>query len=485
MSLLNNFVKDKIPVKQDLTKINKNMKKILISLAIIAAAAAIIVGATTAFFSDTETSTGNTFTAGAIDLKIDNESYVTNEAGILVHSPETSWQLDDLTGQLFFDFHDLKPGDLGEDTISIHVDNNDAWACVDVLLTANDDVTCTEPEMDDDPTCNEQGENNGELAQALNFVFWVDDGDNVLEVNEVDQVLAAGPASQVAQGVRLAIADSEENNVGGEDGDPLEGSKTYYIGKAWCFGELTLTPVPTDQGDSPLVNPGVTCDGSAVNNASQSDNVIGDVSFYAVQSRNNPDFVCNKIEDIGCVDKADVILTLDRSGSVGGDMTTLKTAANAFVTAMNPTSDGIHMGEVSFADYANLDVPLTDNAATLTAAINALTAGGMTNLEDAIQDSAAELSGANDRPDGESPDYMVIITDGNPTASNTGGDHYVNAAAAATAAKAQFVTIYVVGIGNVDADYLKNQIATSPAHYYGAANWSDLETLLEGIGTCP
>ena len=191
MSLLNNFVKDKIPVKQDLTKINKNMKKILISLAIIAAAAAIIVGATTAFFSDTETSTGNTFTAGAIDLKIDNESYVTNEAGILVHSPETSWQLDDLTGQLFFDFHDLKPGDLGEDTISIHVDNNDAWACVDVLLTANDDVTCTEPEMDDDPTCNEQGENNGELAQALNFVFWVDDGDNVLEVNEVDQVLVS------------------------------------------------------------------------------------------------------------------------------------------------------------------------------------------------------------------------------------------------------------------------------------------------------
>ncbi|PIW76653.1 MAG: hypothetical protein CO001_00190, partial [Candidatus Portnoybacteria bacterium CG_4_8_14_3_um_filter_40_10] len=42
------------------------MKKIIISLSIIAAVAAIAIGATTAYFSDTETSTGNTFTAGSI-----------------------------------------------------------------------------------------------------------------------------------------------------------------------------------------------------------------------------------------------------------------------------------------------------------------------------------------------------------------------------------------------------------------------------------
>ena len=42
------------------------MKKILISLAVIGAVGAIAAGATGAFFSDTETSTGNTFTAGAI-----------------------------------------------------------------------------------------------------------------------------------------------------------------------------------------------------------------------------------------------------------------------------------------------------------------------------------------------------------------------------------------------------------------------------------
>ncbi len=50
------------------------MKKILISLSIIAGVAAIVVGATTAYFSDTETSTGNTFTAGTIDIAVNGSN---------------------------------------------------------------------------------------------------------------------------------------------------------------------------------------------------------------------------------------------------------------------------------------------------------------------------------------------------------------------------------------------------------------------------
>jgi spore coat-associated protein N len=46
------------------------MKKILISLAIIGVVGAIGIGATVAYFTDTETSTGNTFTAGSLDLTI-------------------------------------------------------------------------------------------------------------------------------------------------------------------------------------------------------------------------------------------------------------------------------------------------------------------------------------------------------------------------------------------------------------------------------
>ncbi|MFA5747358.1 MAG: TasA family protein, partial [Candidatus Paceibacterota bacterium] len=48
-------------------------KKILLSLSVIAAVATIAVGGTIAYFSDTETSTGNTFTAGTISIAVNGQ----------------------------------------------------------------------------------------------------------------------------------------------------------------------------------------------------------------------------------------------------------------------------------------------------------------------------------------------------------------------------------------------------------------------------
>jgi predicted ribosomally synthesized peptide with SipW-like signal peptide len=49
-------------------------------------AGAILAGGTGAFLADQDSSTGNTFATGVIDLKIDNESYVTNNVGAARHS---------------------------------------------------------------------------------------------------------------------------------------------------------------------------------------------------------------------------------------------------------------------------------------------------------------------------------------------------------------------------------------------------------------
>ena len=49
-------------------------KKIIISLCVMGVVAAVVVGGTTAYFSDTETSTGNTFTAGTIDISINDQN---------------------------------------------------------------------------------------------------------------------------------------------------------------------------------------------------------------------------------------------------------------------------------------------------------------------------------------------------------------------------------------------------------------------------
>ena len=262
------------------------MKKILISVSIIAAAAVVVVGGTIAYFSDTETSTGNTFTAGSIDLKVDNTSYLNGEL-----NPDTSWTERDLTTvEKFFNFTDLKPGDNGEDTISLRVYSNDAWACVTFKDLTNDDVTCTEPEDADDlpqtPGCwvNFQA-GEGELAQQLYFTFWKDDGDNIYESGETLLLTnIQGPASDVLNGKTYPIADATFS-IAGVPGTPLDGDQTYYIGKAWCFGTMTVNPV--EQG-------GITCNGQPVNNASQSDQVTGTIEFYAVQSRNNTPFYCGQ-----------------------------------------------------------------------------------------------------------------------------------------------------------------------------------------------
>ena len=122
------------------------MKKLLVSILTVGVVGTAAFAGANAFFSDTETSTGNILQAGSIDLQIDNTSYKTNTAGVLVASPETTWTLRDLTVQKFFNFTDLKPGDVGEDTISLHVTDNDSWACANVQITENSDYGFSEPE---------------------------------------------------------------------------------------------------------------------------------------------------------------------------------------------------------------------------------------------------------------------------------------------------------------------------------------------------
>lgn len=266
------------------------MRTILSIGMIISVMAAVAVG-TTAFFSDTESSTGNTFAAGAVDLRIDNESYYNG-----AFNEGTSWELSDLNdgegpgpdgAYLFFNFLDLKPDDEGEDTISLHVDDNDAWACMNVQVTDFDDNGCNEPEAGDgDTTC---GEDEGELQNEINFVWWADDGDNVLETDEVDSIFY-GPQTLANLSLAVPLADSSGNGILGAE--PLVGGETYYIGKAWCFGELTLDPVQEGEGEDPTVATGIQCDGTGLDNTTQTDSVSGDISFRAIQSRNNEDFDC-------------------------------------------------------------------------------------------------------------------------------------------------------------------------------------------------
>lgn len=298
------------------------MKKILLSLLIIAGAgSALTIGSTGAFFADTEASTNNTLTAGAIDLKIDNESYYNGNkcaqvtSGVfqwqgpnpfpIPGSPcSTSWELADLNkGQLFFNFTDLKPDDEGEDTISLHVNNNPAYACLNIVLTSNDDNSTVQPELNAGDTPDDPNNTwDGELAQNINMFWWADDGDNVYETGE--NSISGGVTNlmdlaSTTGAFQAPLADSNFNAWGAAG--PIPANTTKYIGKAWCFGTLSLAPIAQDgightasSTNGPQVRgTGVICDGTLLNNITQTDGTTLDVAFTTVQARHNEKFVCN------------------------------------------------------------------------------------------------------------------------------------------------------------------------------------------------
>lgn len=189
---------------------------------------------------------------------------------------------------------------------------------------------------------------------------------------------------------------------------------------------------------------------------------------------------------VACFDKTDMMLVLDRSNSIDAtELAQLKTAAHSFVTAINPTTAGNHMGQTTFSTFGRLDLHLTGNKTLVDNAIDSLVSGAFTNLMEGIVYASGELANthtAHERP--EVPDFMIIITDGNPNRPVNSTVARAQAKAAADTAKAAGVTLYVVGVGgDVDAAYLKT-IASGDDHYYPVANFASLADTLAQIASC-
>lgn len=237
--------------------------------------AIVAVAATSAFFSDNETSTGNTFVAGSLDLQIDSEChYFQNDIDVGCDG-FGDWDSTDLTNEKFFNFQDIKPGDYGENTISIHAAKNDQYVCSAIYNLVDAENTYLQSELD----AGDASAGVGELSGLVNFFAWGDtNGDNVWDDGELPLFSnVSGPASDILGGVVYPLFIPATADV--EEGD------TEHIGLYWCFGDLTV-----DTNAETL-----TCDGSTVDNQSQTDGLTADLSFYAEQSRNNSQFNCPEI----------------------------------------------------------------------------------------------------------------------------------------------------------------------------------------------
>jgi predicted ribosomally synthesized peptide with SipW-like signal peptide len=345
-------------------------KRLLTSLMVLVVAAGAVAYGTSAFFSDTETSTGNVLHAGSIDLKVDStahynglvcapvkvdaaEEFVvlgeTQERRLVTHrwqleDPQVgtpvpwmvgrpcwlTWEETDLGGRhsAFFRFWDVKPGDWGENTISLHVYDNDAWGRVKLDRIMNWEGGCTEPERDVDQTCRNvrptdlddglllatepmdeveletmlrpHGVGLGELQHYLKFWAWLDqgetpgfqgigkdkgEGDNIWQRQYEPGMMVPrvwgndGPELEFRPVIARIwnhyckpeqASEHGHNDYGFCHGLTKDGhmvaSTTYYIGLAW--------ELPKETG-----------------NIVQTDGVAADLTFDVVQYRHNPDGV--------------------------------------------------------------------------------------------------------------------------------------------------------------------------------------------------
>ena len=179
----------------------------------------------------------------------------------------------------------------------------------------------------------------------------------------------------------------------------------------------------------------------------------------------------------------DIVLILDCSGSMQGDpLMNLKVGAKTFIDIIDEATDGAqdgtigggsHIGIVSFADTATQDTQLITSVADLKSAVDALTAGGRTNHEDAFV-KAVDLFD----PASTNAKVMIMFTDGVTTA---GGDPVP----VTDAAKAQGIIIYCIGLsgnGGLDEQALDNWVSEPPSSYVAITpDAEELEKLFEDL----
>jgi len=268
----------------DTTTPDLSRRKLLAGIGAVGVASAGAGLGTSAYFSDTEELTNNSLTAGTLDLKLDYKSTYMGGPGrleavqamgypdaedlgdgryLLDQAPSTAdmqdWE-DLVQGEEFdfcspeadeflvngdempiFSLEDIKPGDTGEVTISIHICDNPAFLQLSGAITENGENEQNDPELEAE---GEDTDGIGELADAIEVCVWYDeDCDNVYEPTGTgqNQELEVALVSDVSGSMDGSIGDLQTAANGFVDNlaAPDEAAAISFNSSASLDQELT------------------------------------------------------------------------------------------------------------------------------------------------------------------------------------------------------------------------------------------------------
>jgi predicted ribosomally synthesized peptide with SipW-like signal peptide len=182
-------------------------------------------------------------------------------------------------GEPLIRISDVKPGDFGEVTFSLHLFDNPGYVWLTGALVENAENGHTEPEAEDPDEDAVAGDTEGELPEAIRVLVWHDDGDNVLGETE----LVTAPHN-VEEPTAVALSREQATITEGTLGEFLEevadggialDANTTTTGRD-CYPYSTTRHVclawwlPVDHA-----------------NEIQTDSVSFDLGFYTEQCRHN------------------------------------------------------------------------------------------------------------------------------------------------------------------------------------------------------
>ena len=269
---------------------------------------------------------------------------------------------------------------------------------------------------------------------------------NTTEAGESDPALTAAVQ-------RLVRTQSQD--VVTSSGETVNGTMANFVVSTLKYDRLSILIGKVDTENYPTIRAYVNISGEkdktfgAADDFAKSDFELFDTQ-YQIQ-----DFELIQDEE---AKKVSIALVMDQSGSMSGSpLENAKLAAET--CAENMDGETQRMALIPYADSASVTVPLTNSSATLVSGIRRLSAVGGTNISGAIRTALNELDGAGGTR------AIILLTDGQ---DNNSEEEMMKVL---EQAERQDVAIFAVGLGDVNASYLRN-IARSTGGKFIAAETS-------------